>query len=154
MVRARFGRFALITAAVVLSATTDRVGAQQSRDAHLTVSVTVLAAAARVEHAEVSPLAAHATGVNEREVQAIVTAGSTGESVLTIAPRIDGVTVELVGTDGRTIPLGASGVRVARTVGGKELSLPILLRLRSENPALLDQAALAPVSLQVETAAR
>ena len=141
--------------AVALVATVGaRAGAQQQRDARLNVSVTVLGSATRIQHAEVNAMNSRATGLLEREVSALVTANSSGESILSIVPRLGGVTVEIIGADGRATPLSAAGVRVARTTAGKELSTPVLLRIRSESQALLDEATAAPVSLLVESAVR
>jgi hypothetical protein len=138
----------------VIAAVSGRAQSQQSRDAHLTVSATVIASAPRVDYAEANALNSRVTGPLEREVSEIVTANSSGESVLSIVPRVGGVTVEVIGADGRATPVGASGLRVARTTAGRELSAPVLLRIRSDNKNLLDQAAAAPVSLLVESAIR
>lgn len=146
--------FTTIVALPLLAAVTAQAGAQQSRDARLTVSATVLAAAPRIDHAEVIATSSRAIAVLEREVSALVTASSSGESTLSIVPRLSGVTVEIIGADGRSTPLGAAGVRVARTTAGRELSASVLLRIRSDNPQLLDEAVAAPVSLLVESAVR
>ncbi len=138
----------------LLSAVAGRAGAQQSRDVRISVNAMVLASATRVAHAEVNAVNSRATGPLEVEVQTFVTAGSSDESELSIIPRIDGVTIEIVGADGQATPLGAAGVLVARTTGGRELSVPVLLRLRSGSPELLAAAAKAPVSLLVESAGR
>ncbi len=147
-------RFKNIFAVALVATVGARAGAQQSRDARLNVSVTVLASATRIEHAEVNAMNSRATGVLEREVSALVTASSSGESFLSIVPRLGGVTVEIIGADGRATPVGAAGIRVARTAAGKELSTPVLLRIRSDSQTLLDEAATAPVSLLVESAVR
>jgi hypothetical protein len=138
----------------LLSAAAGHAGAQQSRDVHISVNAMVLASATRVSHAEVNAVSSRATGALEIEVQTLVSAVSSDESELTIIPRIDGVTIEIVGADGQTTPLSPSGVLLARTTGGRELAIPVLLRLRSGSPELLEAAAKAPVSLLVESAAR
>ncbi len=107
-----------------------------------------------LEHAAWNAITSKVTGPQEREVRALVTAGSSAESILSIVPLLDGVTIDIIGTDGRLTPVGAAGVRVARTTGGTEFSTPVRLRLRSGNPELLEQAARAPVSLIVALAAR
>ena len=139
---------------VLLSGAVRPAEAWQSRDVQLTVNALVIASATRVEHAEVSALSTRSTGVNEREVQLLVTAGSSGESFLSLIPRVDGVTMELVSTDGRCTLLGPRGARVARTTGGKEFSSPVLLRLSSSSAELLEQASRVPVSLLVDSASR
>jgi hypothetical protein len=155
MSRSRGARSLTITLSLALVAgVSARAAAQQSRDAHLTVSATVIASAPRVDHAEVNATASRATGLFEREVSAIVTANSSGESILSIVPRLGGVTVEVIGADGRATPVGAAGIRVARTTAGREFSASVLLRLRSDNQQLLDDAVTAPVSLLVESASR
>jgi hypothetical protein len=155
MSRSRAASSLTITFALaLLAAASTRAAAQQSRDAHLTVSAMVLASAPRVDHAEVIATASRATGMLEREVSAVVTANSAGESVLSIVPRLGGVTVEIIGADGQATPLGAAGVRVARTIAGREFSAPVLLRIRSDNQQLLDEAVTSPVSLLVESAIR
>jgi hypothetical protein len=146
--------FSITFALALLAAVCAQAGAQQSRDAHLTVSATVLASAPRVDHAEVIATTSRATGILEREVSALVTANSSGESILSIVPRVGGVTIEIIGMDGQATPLGAAGVRVARTTAGRELSAPVLLRIRAESQQLLDEAVAAPVSLVVESASR
>jgi hypothetical protein len=139
---------------VLLCGTAARAGGQQVREAQLSVSATVIASAPRVDHAEVSALSSRATAEGEIEVQELVTAGSSEESILSIVARVDGVTVEIVAADDRMTPVGPGGVRVARTTGGRELSLPLTLRLRSANPELLSTASRAPVLLLVDSASR
>jgi hypothetical protein len=146
--------FSITFALALLAAVCAQAGAQQSRDARLTVSATVLAAAPRVDHAEVIATTSRATGMLEREVSALVTANSAGESILSIVPRVGGVSVEIIGLDGQATPVSAAGIRVARTTAGRELSAPVLLRIRADSQQLLDEAVTAPVSLLVESAAR
>ena len=141
-------------ALALLCAVAQRADAQRSRDVHLTVSAVVIAAAPRIQHAEFTALSSRVIGPQQREVQALVTAESSDESTLLIVPRLDGVTIDIVAADGRLTPLGAAGVRVARTTGGRGVSVPVRLRLRSGNPELLDQAARSPVSLVVNSAVR
>lgn len=139
---------------LLLSLAAARVEAQRTRDVHLTVSALVLASAARVDHAEVSTLASRTTAPAEREVTALVTARSSGETVLWIMPRVDGVAAEVIGAGGRVTPLGAAGIPVARTSGDAEISVPVLLRLRSADPELLASAVRAPLRLRVDSSAR
>ena len=143
-----------VSPAALLCAVASIAGAQQTRETHLTVSATVIASATRIEHAEVNALSASVTGPLEREVLALVTANSSGESSLVLMSRLSGVTVEIIGANGDATPVGAVGVIVARTSGGREVSAPVRLRIRAANPALLDQAVLAPVSLMVSSATR
>ena len=155
MARVRLAYCTSLSAALLLLAgSVSRVGAQQTRDANLTVSATVLAAAPRVERADARAISCRASGANEREVQLIVTAGTSSEGTVSLVPRTSGVTIELIASDGSAIVVGASGVRVARTNAGVNLSVPVLLRLRSADHELLLAAAAAPVLLQVESASR
>ncbi len=154
MVRSHIATFVSAGFALALAATATRVEGQQVRDARLAVSATVLAAATRIDHAEANAISSKITGPEEREVQELVTASSTGESVLWIVPRVDGVTIEVVGTDGHVMPVGSAGLRVARTTAGREVSAPVLLRIHAANPELLADAARAPVSLLVDSASR
>jgi hypothetical protein len=131
-----------------------RADAQQSRDVHLSVNAVVIAAAARVDRADVTTLSFRTTGEGEREVHVLIRARSAGESTVSIAARADGVTVDIVSPAGEATPVASSGVRVARTAPGTALSLPVTLRLRSSNAELLRQAVQAPVSLRVDSAAR
>jgi hypothetical protein len=143
-----FGSTALLCAVAV------SVGAQQAREAHLTVSATVIASATRIEHAEVNALSSSITGPLEREVLTLVTANSSGESSLSLLSRLDGVTIDVIGADGAATPIGALGTVVARTTAGHEVSAPVRLRIRAASVDLLDQAVLAPVSLMVSSATR
>ncbi len=138
----------------LLGAVAERAGAQGSRDVHLTVSALVIASATQIEHAEATAVGSQVTGSQEREVQLLVTAKSSGESILSIVPRVEGVTVDVIGADGQATRVGTDGVRVVRTTGGREIRAPVRLRLRSENPELLEQAARAPVTLMVDSTAR
>jgi hypothetical protein len=138
----------------LLSAVATGADAQQTRDAHLTVSATVIASATRIEHAEVNALSSTVTGPLEREVLTLVTASSSGESTLSLVSRVAGVTVDVIGADGRATPVGTLGLLIARTTAGREVSAPVRLRIRAGSPELLDQAALAPVSLIVDSAVR
>jgi hypothetical protein len=143
-----------IGSAALLGAAASRADAQQAREARLTVSATVIASATRIAHAEVNALSSSVTGPLEREVLTLVTATSSGESVLSLVSRISGVTVDVIGADGSATPIGMLGVPVARTTGGREVSAPVRLRLRAANLELLDRAVLAPVSLLVSSATR
>lgn len=135
-------------------AVAQRADSQRPRDVHLTVNAMVIAAAPRIQHAEVTAISSTSIGPQDREVQALVTAESSGESTLSILTRFDGVTVDIIGADGRLTPLGEAGVRVGRTTGGQEASVLVRLRLHSGNPELLGQAARSPVSLVVDSAVR
>jgi hypothetical protein len=138
----------------LLGAVAERADAQRSRDVHLTVSALVIASATRIEHAEATAIGSQVTGPQEREVQLLVTAKSSGESILSIVPRMEGVTIDVLGADGEATRVGTGGVSVVRTMGGREISAPVRLRLRSGNPELLEQAARAPVTLMVDSTAR
>ena len=140
--------------AALLCAVATVAGAQQTREAHLTVSATVIASATRIAHAEVNAISSSVTGPLEREVLTLVTANSSGESSLSLVSRLAGVTVDVIGTNGAATPIGELGVIVARTAGGREVSAPVRLRIRATNSELLDQAVLAPVSLMVNSATR
>lgn len=139
---------------LALHSTAMRAGAQQRRDTNLGVSATVIASAPRVEHASVSAVSSKATGPLEREVLVVVAGAASGATTFSLVNRIDGVTVEMIGADGRATRIGAIGVQVSRTAGGREVTAPVLLRVRSSSPELLEQAAHAPVSLLVETSER
>jgi hypothetical protein len=143
-----------VSSAALLCAVAAVAGAQQTREAHLTVSATVIASATRIEHAEVNAISASVTGPLEREVLTIVTANSSGESSLSLVSRVAGVTIDVIGANGAATPLGELGLVVARTSGGREVSAPVRLRIRAASPELLDQAVLAPVSLMVSSATR
>jgi hypothetical protein len=143
-----------VSSAALLCAVAAGAGAQQTRDAHLTVSATVIASATRIEHAEVNALSSSVTGEFEREVLTLVTANSSGESSLSLVSRVAGVTIEMIGANGAATPIGELGIVVARTTGGREVSAPVRLRIRAASAELLDQAVLAPVSLMVSSASR
>ena len=81
-------------------------------------------------------VAERADAQRSREVQLLVTARSSGESILSIVPRVEGVTIDVLGADGQATLVGTGGVRVLRTTGGMEISAPVRLRLRSGNPAV------------------
>jgi hypothetical protein len=141
-------------ALALLGAVAERAEAQRSRDVHLTVSALVIASATRIEHAEATAVGTYVMGPQEREVELLVTAKSSGESILSIVPRVEGVTIDVLGADGQATRLGTGGVSVVRTTGGREVSAPVRLRLHSGNPDLLEQAARAPVTLKVDSTAR
>lgn len=131
-----------------------RADAQRSTDAHLSATATVLASATRIGRAEITTISSRVTAPGEIEVESLVTAASSGESTLSIVPRIEGVAIDILGADGRFTPLGPFGVRFGRTTAGNEFSAPVRLRLRSGSPELLELAARAPVALIVDSAVR